>query len=146
MQITTDWSAIERDYRAGSTSVRAIAEREGVSDTAIHKRAKTHGWVRGNGLHPDPAAAQNGEPEWDTILDEDLCEQERVCWVDGTNGDRPLYIHANESGQVVLKFGRLNDGDDFLVFNIGDIDRVTKKMRELAREIAAVTCNELKEA
>lgn len=41
-----DWEAIERAYRAGQLSVRAIAERYGVSDTAIRKRAKTSGWQR----------------------------------------------------------------------------------------------------
>ncbi|WP_460061061.1 hypothetical protein [Pseudomonas sp. S2_A05] len=41
-----DWEAIERAYRAGSLSIRTIAERQGVSDTAIRKRAKALGWVR----------------------------------------------------------------------------------------------------
>ncbi|CAI8788721.1 HTH psq-type domain-containing protein [Pseudomonas sp. IT-P253] len=41
-----DWEAIERAYRAGSLSIRTIAERQGVSDTAIRKKAKTLGWVR----------------------------------------------------------------------------------------------------
>lgn len=41
-----DWEAIERAYRAGSLSIRTIAERQGVSDTAIRKKAKTLGWAR----------------------------------------------------------------------------------------------------
>ncbi|MDD1947582.1 MULTISPECIES: hypothetical protein [Pseudomonas] len=41
-----DWEAIERAYRAGSLSIRTIAERQGVSDTAIRKRAKALGWAR----------------------------------------------------------------------------------------------------
>lgn len=41
-----DWEAIERAYRAGALSIRAIAERQGVSDTAIRKRAKAGGWER----------------------------------------------------------------------------------------------------
>lgn len=41
-----DWEAIERAYRAGSLSIRTIAERQGVSDTAIRKKAKALGWVR----------------------------------------------------------------------------------------------------
>jgi hypothetical protein len=41
-----DWEAIERAYRAGALSIRTIAERQGVSDTAIRKKAKTLGWVR----------------------------------------------------------------------------------------------------
>ncbi|KAE9640655.1 hypothetical protein EJA70_24475 [Pseudomonas sp. PB103] len=41
-----DWEVIERAYRAGSLSIRTIAERQGVSDTAIRKKAKALGWAR----------------------------------------------------------------------------------------------------
>ncbi len=41
-----DWEAIERAYRAGALSIRTIAERNGVSDTAIRKKAKALGWAR----------------------------------------------------------------------------------------------------
>lgn len=41
-----DWKAIERDYRAGVMSIREIAKWYGLSDTAIHKKAKAEGWVR----------------------------------------------------------------------------------------------------
>lgn len=43
---TPDWEAIESAYRAGSLSIRAIADRHGVSDTAIRKRATQNGWQR----------------------------------------------------------------------------------------------------
>jgi len=42
----SDWEAIERAYRAGSLSVRAIAEESNISHVAIAKRAKKEGWVR----------------------------------------------------------------------------------------------------
>lgn len=41
-----DWEAIERDYRAGILSIRELASQHGVSDTAIRKHAKKHGWTR----------------------------------------------------------------------------------------------------
>lgn len=41
-----DWEAIQRAYRAGSLSVRAIAEQNDITDTAIRKRAKKEGWLR----------------------------------------------------------------------------------------------------
>jgi hypothetical protein len=41
-----DWEAIERAYRAGSLSVRAIADKHGISDTAIRSKAKKNGWSR----------------------------------------------------------------------------------------------------
>ncbi|MDX7989455.1 hypothetical protein FE392_19575 [Xenorhabdus sp. 12] len=41
-----DWEAIESAYRAGSLSIREIAAKHGVSDTAVRKRANVHGWQR----------------------------------------------------------------------------------------------------
>jgi len=41
-----DWERIEADYRAGLLSVREIASSQGISHTAIQKRAKTEGWER----------------------------------------------------------------------------------------------------
>lgn len=43
---TIDWQSIEREYYAGEDSIREIADRYCVSDTAIRKRAKQEGWVR----------------------------------------------------------------------------------------------------
>lgn len=41
-----DWEAIERAYRAGSLSIRAIAEKHGTKEGTIRSRAKKHGWQR----------------------------------------------------------------------------------------------------
>jgi len=41
-----DWEAIEAAFRAGSLSVRAIADQNNLTDGAIRKRAKKEGWVR----------------------------------------------------------------------------------------------------
>lgn len=41
-----DWERIEADYRAGVLSLREIAAARGVSNVAIHKRAKKEGWER----------------------------------------------------------------------------------------------------
>ncbi|CAN5575941.1 hypothetical protein BH10PSE14_BH10PSE14_06600 [soil metagenome] len=43
---TIDWSRIELEYLAGEDSIREIADRHEISDTAIRKRAKAAGWVR----------------------------------------------------------------------------------------------------
>ena len=41
-----DWEAIERAYRAGLLSVRAIGESHGVNHATILKRAKKEDWKR----------------------------------------------------------------------------------------------------
>ncbi|MFZ6757985.1 hypothetical protein ACO0K9_12320 [Undibacterium sp. Ji50W] len=41
-----DWESVERDYRAGVSSVREIARLHGISDTAIRKKATMQLWER----------------------------------------------------------------------------------------------------
>ena len=42
---TTDWVRIRAEYEAGGTSIRAIGKANGVSHTAIRKKAAADGWV-----------------------------------------------------------------------------------------------------
>lgn len=46
MATKPDWEAIERAYRAGSLSIRNIAEKHGTKEGTIRSRAKKHGWQR----------------------------------------------------------------------------------------------------
>ncbi|MBN9448275.1 MAG: hypothetical protein J0I67_15400 [Bosea sp.] len=46
MTKTTDWEAIEREFRAGQLSTREIARQHGLSDTAIRKKARAEDWDR----------------------------------------------------------------------------------------------------
>lgn len=41
-----DWEAIERAYRAGSVSIRAIADKYETNEGTIRSRAKKNGWQR----------------------------------------------------------------------------------------------------
>lgn len=41
-----DWEAIESEFRIGLLSVRQIADKFGVSHTAVQKQAKRHDWPR----------------------------------------------------------------------------------------------------
>lgn len=41
-----DWEAIERAYRAGSLSIRSIAEKHDTKEGTIRSRAKKNGWQR----------------------------------------------------------------------------------------------------
>lgn len=42
----SDWEAIERAYRAGSLSLRGIADKYDTNEGTIRSRAKKHGWLR----------------------------------------------------------------------------------------------------
>lgn len=68
---TINWDRIEVEYLAGEDSVREIADRHEISDTAIRKRAKKEGWVRpvrtANRREPDrspppPPPSSPGDP------------------------------------------------------------------------------------
>lgn len=41
-----DWQAIEKDYRLGQLSLRALATKHGTTPGAISKRANKEGWVK----------------------------------------------------------------------------------------------------
>ncbi|MGJ8525190.1 hypothetical protein LMG33818_000898 [Halomonadaceae bacterium LMG 33818] len=41
-----DWEAIESAYRAGSLSIRAVADKYGVKESTLRSRAKANGWKR----------------------------------------------------------------------------------------------------
>lgn len=43
---TIDWEAVEREYRVGQLSLRALATKHGCTAAAISKKAKEKGWVR----------------------------------------------------------------------------------------------------
>lgn len=41
-----DWATVRREYELGRASVRQIADRHGISDTTIRKKAKEKSWTR----------------------------------------------------------------------------------------------------
>ena len=41
-----DWEAVERDYRTGIKTLRAMAQEHGITHGAINKRANRDGWER----------------------------------------------------------------------------------------------------
>ena len=43
---TIDWEAIERDYRVGQLSLRALATKHGTTAGAISKKASAGNWVK----------------------------------------------------------------------------------------------------
>ena len=65
----SDWARIEIEYLANEDSIREIADRHEISDTAIRKRAKAEGWQRqvrtANRREPDrlPPPPARTDPE-----------------------------------------------------------------------------------
>lgn len=43
---SSEWDRIGLEYLAGEDSIREIADRHGISEAAIRKKAKAEGWVR----------------------------------------------------------------------------------------------------
>lgn len=116
-----DWAGIEKDYTAGVMGVREIARWYGISDTAIHKKAKAEGWVRPKqkktlkGEKPARAAAPAAATE-EPASPADLADRGRglasrlmdeLDAVTANVGELEEMIHAEESDprrrQALLK-------------------------------------------
>jgi hypothetical protein len=90
-----NWPQIKTDYEDGTLSVRQIAAREGVSDTAIHKRAKSEGW-NGSLRKPDEPALPGLQTEVQTAVQ---------------TKPGPIII-TGADGRVLAELGG-HDADDF---------------------------------
>jgi hypothetical protein len=153
-----DWDAIERDYRAGKP-LRAIAAEHGLSHTAIRKRGVRDGWqatevstevskqVSTSGNQPvETAKLETGNHDDE---DEPFDEADQVAYVAvGFSANDRLAVFANADGKIVLQIDRRgwpDPGDLFITIDIASIPAITKRMRDLAREIAADVNHELEE-
>lgn len=71
LDVTTtgpNWPQIKTDYEAGKVSIRQIAAREGISDTAVHKRARSEGWNAGLRKPDGPASPTTAQTKVQTAL------------------------------------------------------------------------------
>ena len=92
---TTDWEAIERAYRAGQLSVRALAEKFGVSHPAVSKRAKKEGWqrdlteqVRAAVKRKVTKAVTTKDNHSDVVTDAEIIEEAAEAGVDAGRGNK----------------------------------------------------------
>jgi hypothetical protein len=141
-----DWPAIRLLYEAGDVSVREISRRHGVSDTAIHKRAKTEDWSRARGLQAPgtpglhPTANQPNAPV-QTEVQASHSEPEGFSWEpeneDVIVPEQPgLAIYRNAWGQIVIRQPVLMEEDTFVRFNIESLPQVIAKLQSILREVA----------
>jgi hypothetical protein len=144
-RIARDWHAIRLAFEAGETSVRELARRHGVSNTAIHKRAKAENWSSGlhQGLqspetplvnqpanqgadHP-PAPVQTKvqtapDFSWDPE-NEDVIVPDQLA----------LAVYRNHWGQVVIRQERAWDEEDdvYVRINMESLPKVIARLQRL---------------
>jgi hypothetical protein len=136
-----DWNRIRVDFEAGQIAVREIARSEGVSDTAIHKRAKAEGWERApeSGLHP---SANRFAPPLQTEVPTSLqpAEDDEFRW-EPENRDiivpdqAALAIYVNRWDQIVIREERSWDRDEDWYIRISreNLSAVIKRLQAIQR-------------
>lgn len=104
---TVDWPRIELEYCANEDSIREIADRHAISDTAIRKRAKAEKWVR---LVRTPPSANQCEPELTAPPPRPVDPSEPVDPVAIADGGRGLvWRMLDELDATTTRRGELED-------------------------------------
>jgi hypothetical protein len=153
-----DWDRIKVDYEEGNLPIRGIARREGISDTSIHKKAKTNGWDAS--LRKPAELANPMLPGLQTEVQTDRAEVEQTFEHVGATvqesidpGDdqfnwspenedilvpesRALALYINRWGQIVLRQDGGYDDDVWILINVHDVPRLVERLAELANEVS----------
>lgn len=91
---STDWATVRSEYRRNVGSIRSLAKRFNVSDTAIRKRAEAESWVR---IATESGSREPGKPSsWNPLTDRfDALATAllSVATIDGREADR-RYVAA----------------------------------------------------
>jgi hypothetical protein len=155
---TPDWDRIKVDYEEGFLPIREIARREGMSDTSIHKKAKSNGWDAS--LRKPATPANPMLPGLQTEVQTDHAEAEQTFErvgktvresIDQGNDQfnwgpenedilapesRALALYVNRWGQIVLRQNGGYDDDVWILINIHDVPRLVERLKELAKEVS----------
>ena len=125
-----DWEAIERAYRAGSLSIRTIAERNGVSDTAIRKKAKAIGWTRD--LSEQVRKEVRNKLVRGEVRDDQCANPER---------DAEIVEEAAEEGATVVRSHRrdIRKASNLANLLMDDLLTTIQRREEIEEEIEAET-------
>jgi hypothetical protein len=137
---SADWESIESHYRAGVLSVRQIAINESISEAAIRKRAKEHGWKRDLTERVQQAVRQKliAEPvdEAEVQARKDARQAERAEAREPVAADDIVEEASNTVVQVVRWLGR-NDRYYLLVRLLHRPDAVHPWLYARCREVEA---------
>lgn len=90
-----DWEGIERAYRAGQLSIRAIADKFGSNEGTIRSRAKKHGWQRD--LTEQVRAATQGKLSR-TASRSDVTQREDAEIIDQASDEAAEIVLAHRHG------------------------------------------------
>ena len=117
------WAQIRTEYEAsGAPSVREIARRHNLSDTAIHRRIRSEGWTRAGLQSPETPAANQSEPSLQTSVqtgegEEFNWQAHRKCVAVPTQ--MAIACYWNLKGELVIRQERDWDDERDVVITIG---------------------------
>lgn len=125
-----DWERIELDFRAGTMTLREIGEANGVSHTAIRKRAEKEGWSRDlNAKIKAKAEELVSKAEVSKTVSKEEAETKKV-----TENDRVL-ADATRIANIKLKHragvGRMQEVFDVALSRVEVLVRESAVLEEL---------------
>lgn len=98
-----DWSAIEKEFRAGVKSNRQIADEHGVTETAIRKKAKSYGWVKDLASIIRAKAAEKvrtQEVRKEFAVDDDQADEQKIIEENATIQANVIRQHRTSIGKA----------------------------------------------
>lgn len=126
------WEAIERAYRAGVLSIKAIADQYDLSDTAIRKKAAKEGWERDLA---DEVRSEVRRKLVKSVVRENHCEPVELA---------QIVDEASDIGVRVVVGHRhdLNRANGLVRLLMEDLESVVRNRSEIEGEIRAATAED----
>lgn len=123
-----DWEAIERAYRAGSLSLRSIADKYDTNEGTIRSRAKKHGWLRDLTEQVRTATKEKLSREFSRsdVTQRDVREDAQIVEEAATEAASVVLAHRVDLAQWRSISNKLRDalqGINVTEDNIGDFSR-----------------------
>lgn len=123
-----DWEAVERAYRAGSLSLRAIADKYDTNEGTIRSRAKKHGWLRDLTEQVRTATKEklSREVSRTDVTQPDVREDAQIVEEAATEAASVVLAHRSDLAQwrgIAKKLGAFLGGVDVTAENHGDFAR-----------------------
>ncbi|NTZ93932.1 hypothetical protein FCH79_01150 [Pseudomonas koreensis] len=123
-----DWEAIERAYRAGSLSLRSIADKYDTNEGTIRSRAKKHGWLRDLTEQVRTATKEklSREVSRTDVTQPDVREDAQIVEEAATEAASVVLAHRSDLAQwrgIAKKLGAFLSSVDVTADNHGDFAR-----------------------